>query len=101
MTTFISEYWLQIVTVFFILLFICIGLLRYSCDYEEVIWFPKHLLPNRIENQDYSEDVLIYDYDTKKSNIAYYNFKEEVWKTINYQDLPENFKWRSLEIEMN
>jgi len=83
------------------LILICISLLRYSTNENEVAWFPKHLTPNRKELSRYSDDVLIYDYNTKKSNIGYYDYQDEVWRTINYQNLPEDFKWRHLEIEMD
>ncbi len=87
--------------IFLGLILICISLLKYSSSPEEVAWFPKHLLPKRKESRRYSDDVLIYDYNTKKSNIGYYDYEEEVWRTINYQNLPEDFKWRHLEIEMD
>lgn len=92
---------LQICLVIFALLLICVSLLKYSTNHEEVAWFPKHLLPKRKESRGYSDDVLIYDYKTKKSNIGYYDYQEEVWRTINYQNLPEDFKWRNLEIDID
>jgi len=96
-----TETFLYVCLTIAILLAICIALLKYSSNPEEVAWFPKHLLPKRKETRRYSDDVLIYDYNTKKSNIGYYDYEEEVWRTINYQNLPEDFKWRHLEIEMD
>jgi hypothetical protein len=101
MIQFIIENKKEITFVVILLMIICISLLKYSSSKEKIIWFPKHLLPKRKEDANFSDDVLIYDYKTKKSNIGYYDYQEEVWRTINYQNLPEDFKWRNLEIDID
>lgn len=88
------------IAVFFILLIICIALLRYSSSDCEV-WFSKYSLPKQTSGSDFSEDVLIQDYDSKKHIIGYYDFKEEIWRCINYQEIPNNFKWKYLNIDID
>lgn len=91
---------IEYILVFLGLLLICVSLLKYSSGEEEEVWFPNHLLPKRNDSSNYSNDVLIQCYDTRKHLIGYYDFAEERWRCINYQDIPKNFKWRYLTIEM-
>lgn len=92
--------WTILIVVIFLFLFIIFALFSFSSEEESEMWFPKHLLPQRSENSDYSDDVLIQCYDTQKHIIGCYDFKEDVWRCINYQDIPQNFKWRYLKIEI-
>ena len=98
----ILENWQLIIGIVLCLTFICFVLLKFSSEQEDSeLWFPQHLLPERNSNSNYSNDVLIQCYDTRKHLIGYYDFGEEMWKCINYQDIPKNFKWKYLTIEID